>query len=137
MQNILTYPGVDANGAPIVFEDLVNDTSKTKLLVLFNDAIALKARQYVADIVESHPQEYVSVIFLFVDQPLLILSELKKLTVKLKNPVHTLDWDQYASYRVLSISPGNKLISDAVTANELDSGYGLIRAAILFAFANG
>lgn len=137
MSNMLSYPGNNPDGTPIVFTDLINDTSKTKLLVLFNDAVALKAQQYVKDIVSAHPEEYVSVIFLFVAEPYAVQDALKQLAVKLRIATHFLHWEQYTSYRIFSISPENKLISDAVTATELDAAYGSIRSAVLCAFANG
>ncbi len=40
MSNIFTFPGEDQNSEPIVFADFVKDTSKTKLLVLYNDDVS-------------------------------------------------------------------------------------------------
>lgn len=137
MSNILFFPGNDAAGMPLVFSQLVNDASKTKLLVLGTDAVAVKAQTFIKQRIANDPDSYVSVLFLFVSQPSIILDDLKKLPVKLKLPSHSLNWDVYATFRVFSISPGNRMISDVITSTELDETPGSIDAAILFAFANG
>jgi hypothetical protein len=138
MSNILVYPGNDpAAGTPLVFSQLVNDASKTKLLVLGADGVAVKAQEFIKHRIANDPDSYVSVLFLFVSQPSLILADLKNLPVELKHPMHSLNWDAYALYKILSISPGNRMISDAITSTEVDDGYGSIDAAILFAFDNG
>ena len=137
MSTILTYPGTHADGTPIVFTDLLQDASKTKLLVLGTDTIAVKAQTFIRQRINIDPDEYVSVLFIFVTQPLLVLPELKKLSSNIKHPTHSLHWDLYTTYTVFSISPGNEIISDVINAIELDNGYGAIDAAILFAFSNG
>jgi hypothetical protein len=137
MSNILSFPGNKPDGTPIVFADLVNDASTTKLLVLYTDTVAVKAQQFIHEMLADHPDEYVSVVFLFVQQPESILAELKALNVNLGDPDHSLDWNQYTSYRILSISPGNKMLSDAISATDLDAEYGSIKSAILYAFNNG
>lgn len=137
MSDILFYPGNDAAGVPLVFSQLVNDASKTKLLVLGTDGVSVKAQEFIKQRIANDPDSYVSVLFLFVRQPSLILADLKNLPVKLKLPSHSLNWNVYASYRIFSISSGNRMISDVITSTELDDAYGSIDAAILCAFANG
>jgi hypothetical protein len=137
MSNILSFPGNKPDGTPIVFADLVNDASTTKLLVLYTDTVAVKAQQFINDMIAGNPGDYISVLFLFVKEPQLILATLQTLSVNLGDPDHSLDWNQYANYRILSISPGNKTLSDAITAAELDEAYGSIKSAILYALNNG
>ncbi|MES2373082.1 MAG: hypothetical protein V4557_10925 [Bacteroidota bacterium] len=137
MSHIFVYPGNDAAGIPLVFSQLVNDASKTKLLVLGTDGVAAKAQEFIIHRITNDPDSYVSVLFLFVNQPALILADLKSLPVKLRHPSHSLDWDAYASYRIFSISPGNRMISDVITSTELEDAYAAIDSAILFAFSNG
>ena len=137
MSNIFVYPGNDATGVPLVFSHIINDASKTKLLVLGTDSIAVKAQEFIKQRIAIDPGSYVSVLFLFVSQPTLIVTDLKTLPVKLKNQLHSLNWDMYGSYKIFSISPGNRMISDVITSTELDDAYGAIDSAILFAMANG
>jgi len=135
--NIFTYPGNDPDGSPIVFANLINDVSKIKILVLYNDDVAQKAKEFIIKMVTAHPRDYISVVFLFVTQPLLIIGDLKNLDVILSDPEHSLNWDIYSSYRIFSISATNKLISDAITVSDLGRGYGLIKDAIFYALDNG
>lgn len=137
MDNIFIYPGNDAGGLPLVFLELINDVSKTKLLVLGTDDISLKAQAYIKNRIAIDPDEYVSVSFIFITEPLLVLGDLKTLRVELKNPTHVLHWDVYLSYRVFSVSPGDGLISDVISATQLDEAYGSIDSAILCAMSNG
>ena len=137
MSNIFILPGNDPQGNPLSFSRFLHDISKTKLLVLYDDAVAHEAHKAVVAIVEANPDDYVSVVFLFVKEPLSILQELKKLPINIGDPDHSLQWYMYPSYRVLSISPANKVISDAITATDLQQAYGAIKSSILYAFANG
>lgn len=135
MSNIFIFPG-DMNGEPIVFADLVNDASKTKLLVLYNDATSLNAQEFITKMTDAHPDDYKSVIFLSVSEPSLILTDLQTLPVNIGDAEHSLDWNMYSSYRIISISPSG-ILSDVVTADQLDEAYGSIKDAIFYALGNG
>ncbi|MES2332495.1 MAG: hypothetical protein V4539_23010 [Bacteroidota bacterium] len=137
MSNILMFPGNYPDGKPIIFHDLINDPGKSKLLVLYSDNIALEERKYIRKMVSANPSDFVSVVFLFVQDPSIILNELKKLAVNIVDPDHVLDWKLYSSYRLLSVSSSHKIISDVRTVTELDGEYGMVREAIINAFANG
>jgi hypothetical protein len=63
MSDILVYPGNDASGIPLVFANLINDVSRTKLLVLGTDGIAVKAQAFIKHRIASDPDSYVSVKF--------------------------------------------------------------------------
>jgi|GEM_PF-3636807 hypothetical protein len=133
--NPITLSNTDPIAAQEKFNELLQEPSGTLTLILILGAneTAQVARQYATNQVQNFPGSYKSVEFVVIQNPAFVLDILKQLTVRILDPNHPLDWENYDDLTVIAISPAQNIIADVLTRHQVNTAAGLIKLSILHA----